>query len=749
LILADVDGVRGALSEHGARGAGRDYEVEPIKVERGVFHPKVIALNAEDRAHLLVGSGNLTFGGWGGNFEVVEHLHPSFAADAFEDAADFFENIASSGSLRHAATDPCGAMAESLRTAAGRGQRTGDIRLVHSLDGSISDRLVGFAGELGGANRLVVASPFWDDGRALDNLCLGLGLSEAFVHAHPGETVQGRAGANWPFTAENKVNAVCLDALEEGEPRRLHAKVFEIVCRRGRIVMSGSANATSAALGAGHNVEASVVRIQRGRLIGWSYTKSQPPAPTDVPEEVLDDAVETNGILRATLDGERITGLILSPRMLGAAKVWLLGPEGPSPLPDTIIGNDSCFIVDAPNLEVHSWRSGRLAIRVEVADGRSSEGFVSLAAFAQVTRRAGPMAPRLLAMLAGTETPADVAAIMLWLQEDPNRLSLSAPISAGGTAAAGPGPSLDETVALSELLGRPSPFRPDKSTVEAVGDASWKRFMGHILAAFREPRGPMPGTDARVSDDEDDVGGAPPPDPQSPDPVSRKTFANFEQILDAWISPERAAQLGSVLFAMAIYMCDRMGPEAGQARTWFDQLLERLPRTALTDGLRDDISAVALLIMSIDRTPQSVRQARNRLLHFGVDLEAGPPPEDAVQGPRSVFNPDACFAGLWRDVQSIRTVREQVWAYLDDFRAGSVSHLYPDLATACPEEWPTLAEALNSERARQNILVISTGREACPKCNRGLPMAEVHKLRQHDLATARNCCDRVLVVGRS
>lgn len=43
LILADVDGVRAALGEYGARRIGRDYEVEPVAVDRGgVSHPKLM-----------------------------------------------------------------------------------------------------------------------------------------------------------------------------------------------------------------------------------------------------------------------------------------------------------------------------------------------------------------------------------------------------------------------------------------------------------------------------------------------------------------------------------------------------------------------------------------------------------------------------------------------------------------------------------------------------------------------------------
>ena len=91
LILADVQGVRASLSEQGAQRVGRDYNVEPVAVSYGrAFHPKISVFSDKDESHVLVGSGNLTFNGWGGNVEVLEHLHPSFAADAIADTAEFF-----------------------------------------------------------------------------------------------------------------------------------------------------------------------------------------------------------------------------------------------------------------------------------------------------------------------------------------------------------------------------------------------------------------------------------------------------------------------------------------------------------------------------------------------------------------------------------------------------------------------------------------------------------------------------------
>lgn len=80
----------------------------------------------------------------------------------------------------------------------------------------------------------------------------------------------GTAGNNRPFGSSTVVVAVDADAFEEGRDRRLHAKAFEVLCSKGRLLVSGSANATSAAL-SGRNVEACVARIQRDVAVGWLW----------------------------------------------------------------------------------------------------------------------------------------------------------------------------------------------------------------------------------------------------------------------------------------------------------------------------------------------------------------------------------------------------------------------------------------------------------------------------------------------
>jgi hypothetical protein len=113
--------------------------------------------------------------------------------------------------------------------------RNSNIRILHSLDGSISQKLAQMVEKLGRAVRVLVVSPFWDRGLAVDDLCTGLNLPEFFVHAHLGGTVEGPTGSNWPANAASTVRPVRLDVMNEDKPRRLHAKIFEVICKRGRV----------------------------------------------------------------------------------------------------------------------------------------------------------------------------------------------------------------------------------------------------------------------------------------------------------------------------------------------------------------------------------------------------------------------------------------------------------------------------------------------------------------------------------
>lgn len=490
VILADVEGVRASLGEQGAQRVGKDYEVEPVAVTSGVFHPKVCVFAGREDCHLLVGSGNLTFGGWGANFETLEHLHPSFAADAFSNAAEFFERLSVTGRVRHGARSHCDATAADLRRAIEGRPLTGNIRFLHNLDWSIAEQVVAAVEELGGATQLIAAAPFWDDGAAIDRLCSALRLDSVLIHAHAHGAVEGRAGANWPAACRSAVQPVRLDVMTEADqPRRLHAKAFEILCRQGRIVVSGSANATGAALEADGNVEACLMRIQRECKVGWSFVPAEVPDPQPALENEDEKDLQKCGVLRAVLDGDSLRGEVLTPAMIGKLNVSYLAGAGEQALGTATLSADRRFEISAPALEDLSFFGGRLVIRALDSRGRVAEGFVSVASFAEVTRRAGIAARRLLALLAGTETPADVAVIMSWFHENPGALSGSAPQGFGGGDHRLAGKQEELVVVASLSDAAVTAAQAGATQHHEAGGRGWSRFMEQILSAFRQKRG--------------------------------------------------------------------------------------------------------------------------------------------------------------------------------------------------------------------------------------------------------------------
>ena len=748
VILADVDGVRGSISEQGAHRVGKEYEVEPVAVTNGVFHPKVSVFTSADECHVLVGSGNLTFGGWGGNCEVLEHLHTGFAIDAIADTADFFERICENTRVRHGAAAHCATIATDLRRSVQGRARKGDIRLIHNLDRSITEQVAAAAADLGGARRLFAAAPFWDSGGgAIDRLCDALSLQEVFVHSHIRGCVTGSAGNNWPRGAKRSVHPVRVGVLDTGDEvaRLLHAKAFELLCNRGRLLISGSANGTAAALDASHNVEACVVRIQRERNIGWSYVKAEPPdPPVDLPVESEGEDTQV-GVLRAIVDADEVTGQVLTPKMRGTVSVYHLGNTGPVLLATTQLKPNGSFTITAPDLEPWAMRGGRLVIRVRDCKGRSAEGFGSVASFADITRRAGLVGRRLFALIAGNETPADVAAILSWFHENPRRLAPSDPNDIRG---GGEGEKGDDSDRLVTIAALGADFAADfgaTKTQSTTAHRNWLRFAEQVLRAFREPRGPLDdkGTIRAVGDDDGPREHS--ADPKGEDPAIARSLNFFAKLFDLLTRDGAPARNLLTAFDLTQYVCDRLRPEPAQAKGWLEHVLRVLVNSTVPQERRDDIAAAILVALGVAPHVDRCRWARGCLLRLGVDFANEPPTVDGVRGYLAVLPQQATFKQMWARLVALRTFPEQVASYRQALEDGTPSDGYPDLPNEAQKEWPLLKDAVTSPRARRKIVFTSGSHEVCPRCYIKLPSGEIHKLQSIGIAMAKNCCRRVVI----
>ena len=748
LILADVIGVRASISEQGAHRVGKDYEVEPVAVTNGVFHPKVSVFTSADECHVLIGSGNLTFGGWGGNCEVIEHLHTGFATDAISDTADFFERLSGNTRVRNGAAKHCDAIATDLRRSVQGHSGSGDIRLLHNLDHSIAEQIAAAAADLGGARRLIAAAPFWDSGGAIDRLCDLLNLQEVFIHSHNHGCVTGPAGDNWPRRAKKPVHPVRVNVMDTSDEagRLLHAKAFELMCKHGRLLISGSANGTAAALDANHNVEACILRIQREPSTGWSYVETEPPEPpVDLATELKEDEAQV-GVLRAILDADEVTGQVLTPRMSGTVSVFHLGNTGPKRLATTQLTPDGAFTITAPDLEHWVMRSGRLVIRVQDYSGRNAEGFVTFASFADITRRAGVVRSQLFALIAGNETPADVAAILSWFHKNPRHLALSEPDDIRGSGMEERKDDSKKPVTIT-TLGLDYADALVAQTQSTTEQRNWSRFIGHLFAAFRHPRGPFEdsGLGRADEDDDEDYEQRDRTDPQAEDPTIARSLHSFTQLFDLLTNDDAPAHHMLLAFDLTQYVCDRLRPEPEQAKEWLKKLIRVLVNSDVPLDRRDDISAAVLVVLCDAPDVDSCRWARSCLLRLGVDFANGPPTADGVRGYQGVLLQKATFTEVWELLAVLRTFPEQVASYLQALEDGTPSSGYPDLPGELCEEWPRLKAALTSPKARREIVFTSCSHEVCPRCHIKLPSVEINKLKSRNIATAKNCCGKIVI----
>ena len=236
------------------------------------------------------------------------------------------------------------------------------------------------------------------------------------------------------------------------------------------------------------------------------YVEAEPPDPPFDLDTELEGDEQLVGVLRAVVDADEVTGQVLTPKMSGTVSVYQLENTVPIFLMTTGLKPDGTFTITAPDLEPAAMRGGRLVIRVEDHRGRTAEGFVSIASFAEIRCRAGLAWRQLLALVAGNETPADVAVILSWFHEDPRRLAASDPDNIRGAGEGEKDEAADRLVTVAALGGDYSAAFAASKSHSTPTRRNWSRFINQILEAFRDPRGPLEDkSTGRAIDDDDET----------------------------------------------------------------------------------------------------------------------------------------------------------------------------------------------------------------------------------------------------
>jgi hypothetical protein len=248
---------------------GVRYRVIPVSMKAGFrFHPKALLLSGMKKATLLVGSGNVTFGGWRENAEVwLRYDTDTDGTAAFAAFQGYLQRVLEicphsqeqgareAGEAFDGATREWAAKMEApahLLGRAGHGQS-----LLEQMKAKVGGK---------SADHLYVVTPFFDeDAEALKSLATELAVTSSTVLVQSGRTnllatAADHLGPAFSLKSATFKHREKLGSNGEEQVREafLHAKIYAVQSDDTAMVFAGSANCSRAALmipGTGGNAE--------------------------------------------------------------------------------------------------------------------------------------------------------------------------------------------------------------------------------------------------------------------------------------------------------------------------------------------------------------------------------------------------------------------------------------------------------------------------------------------------------------
>lgn len=256
-VLVDPLGYQEGFAEAGAVGGpGVMYRLHPVDLgAKQAFHPKFYFFSSSNRLTLLIGSANLTIFGTRDNAEIVEAFtleRGDGDAGVFRDAADVLDALIGlqeiwptevSAYLRDA-------VHEIRAWTAGRTTLPGSPRLLHSATVPLIDQISDILA-VDDVTEAVVISPFFDGG-VLFLRELASRLPAAHLRIVGAADVRTNLNGAALRSLEDRISVERFDHLDPLQNaadahRRLHAKALILRSPYGDWIITGSANATSAA----------------------------------------------------------------------------------------------------------------------------------------------------------------------------------------------------------------------------------------------------------------------------------------------------------------------------------------------------------------------------------------------------------------------------------------------------------------------------------------------------------------------
>jgi hypothetical protein len=763
-ILADLVGYSASLSEAGAYGAGREYQVWPVQMRKGIFHPKImLLLNDEGVTRAAVSSGNLTLSGWGWNAEIVEPLLPGRDSACFDGLLDFLESLRSTNERFDCEFPHFGIHRDACRRAAlvpGEGRS----RFLHTVREPLAPQLFRLAKEMGGAVSLTVLSPFFGGTAGVCRLAEELLCEDVSV------AVTSNAPSQFDFGDCQKHGVVARPVQCEAwnDQRPLHAKLLDIKCANGRMIVAGSANATAAAL-VGDNVEAVVVRMHGDAdVYGWTPSGICAGKPSGDGEH----APSAEICAMANYDGSRlVAGRIFGkPSAEGAWQGWLTQAAARKPIGIIAVDAVGRFSFTTEE-DLLTW-GGSTQVVLERED-REIRGWVTMPDFG-----GGPharMAKAILRMISGSDDATDVQAVVEFLTVRPADFFEAALRRSGRGRVGETSPPPDVVVPTSRL----KPTAPPMHDRDRKG-ASQHQF-GLLLEALVGHFETVVVGESEPDDSDDSVPGDEPARPeqyQHRDESMKKSSPTGDRRSRKVPPPAKIrAEKFEAVFMSLLKEAEHLPPEHPKTpvfRTLFNMATFIAPRCHDGDSLEKrllsrwwetarrcrkheighddlDLCAAALCAKQAINSPDQASAAKGALqrwLHREIDEEAIERLEPQVANPEVVRLLPAASQSDWSDAWRRLAGAETSWTEVSRMMAAVDCGEPPWIPSGIdPDAARTLKDVAAGLARRGSVVSIVhgwTGQPACPHCHIVLARDPANELRARRIARCRTC-GRVVV----
>lgn len=290
---------------------GKRYRVVPISMQLGFrFHPKAVFLSGQEKGVLLIGSGNLTFGGWRENAEIWCRYDTDIdGTAAFSAFRDYLLNVSALASLnmnpeseiREAFDGKTRGWAAEMAPPGGLfGKPGSNTALLSQMQAEIGDQPI---------SEIFVCAPYFDaTGEALKNFHQTFGASLKVA-------VQNKLASLTADCATSLNDIISLATVDfhhantENQIRQafIHSKWYGFKTAESVFVFAGSANCSQAALiipGRSGNAELMTMMTLSPEAFEENFTSELEfiEVPPELPTAVSEDppAKDSTDYIRCT-----------------------------------------------------------------------------------------------------------------------------------------------------------------------------------------------------------------------------------------------------------------------------------------------------------------------------------------------------------------------------------------------------------------------------------------------------------------